>query len=258
MFKEHHNAILEHAVEEAPKEALGVISGGQYIRLKNVHPDPNNHFRMSDADIVAYVLPKKIEALVHSHPSDWEVLTSEELDQGKHPRPILRKGPSQKDMQQQILMGIPWIIAFENARFGTWGIFDWGKHTLELPILGRDFIHGVEDCYELIRKYEWQTNTNFLDPYPRDDFWWDTEGEEADIYMKNFEGWGYHRITPRNPSELEFGDVFIYRLMSDTYNHGGVYGERGSVWHHPPNKLSHATPLGPMFRRIDFWVRREK
>lgn len=252
MFEEHRNAILKHAASEAPNEAVGVISDGKYVPLKNVHEDPEAFFALSDKDTAKYILSGKCDALVHSHPGD--VIEHEDGSS----EVIVHNAPSRTDMQQQIKMGVPWVIAYEDPQSGTWRMFDWGKHTLDLPILERPFIHGVEDCYELIRKYEWQVNGVLLDSFPRDDFWWARGEETKDLYLENFESQGYQRVHPESPADLVPGDVFLYKLFSTRYNHGGVYPGNGLLWHHPPSKLSCPVPLGPMFRRVDVWLRREK
>lgn len=251
MFEKHRNAILAHALAEYPREACGVIHNDTYVPLANVASDPINKFAFSDADTLRYSKDPGTEAYVHTHPA---------FDAG--PMKISRLSPSSKDMQQQLASGKPWVILAENARNGTWEMFDWGKHVLDLPLLERPFRHGVEDCYEVIRKWHWQNRGHVLLPMPRDDSWWGGKNMEpsADLYVEHFAACGAERIYPKSPADLRPGDVFLFKLGQGVtrYNHGGVFLGQGLVAHHPPTKLSSDAPIGPRFRRIDFWLRREE
>jgi cell wall-associated NlpC family hydrolase len=264
MFEQFRDEILRHAVEVAPEECLGVIYDGKYIRLENAHPEPEDYFQMSTADAKKYVGDAKLEAVVHSHPPEKRIVVQEAVDPEEEDTETVelyaRMGPSAADMRQQMAMGIPWVLAAFDPQTGQWKMFDWGDHTLDLPVLERPFVHGIEDCYTLIRKWYWQNQQIKLGDYPRDDFWWEPDHEEDtppdDLYMQNFAKEGFVRIHPEKPNDLEIGDVFLFKLGSKQYNHGGVYTGKGLIIHHPPGKYSLPSPLGPYFRRIDVWLRR--
>jgi cell wall-associated NlpC family hydrolase len=161
-------------------------------------------------------------------------------------------------MKSQIASGVPWIIAGYDPRGGMWHFNCWGDHTLDLPILGRPFVHGIEDCYTLIRKWWWQNKEVKLSEYPRNDFWWTSmEDVQDDLYVKNFETEGFQQFWPSSPADLQPGDVFLFKLASKQYNHGGVFDGNGLIQHHAPGRLSEDTPVGPYFRRIDMWLRRD-
>lgn len=256
MFEEHRTAILEHAQQVAPEECLGVVYDGRYIPLKNVAPDPEKNFLMSSEDMEEYCLDGKLEAVVHSH-------VGQVIEQEDGTELVLQyDGPSKADMTQQQEMGLPWVIAHFNPHTGVWSMFDFGDHCLDLPILERPFRHGVEDCYSLIRKWWWQNRGVKLDEFPRDDYWWvspDGEQPAEDMYMEGFQSQGFERIFPNSPADLEEGDVFLQMLLTnERYNHGGVYVGNGLIAHHPPGtaRLSHETPVGPVFRRVNVWLRR--
>lgn len=249
MFEQYRSAIMEHALAEYPREACGVIYRGAYVPLSNVAADPINQFAFSDEDALRYARDADTEAYVHSHPA-YE----------KEGVKRSRLCPSSADMQQQLALAKPWVIVAENAQAGTWEMFDWGSHTLDLPILERPFRHGVEDCYEVIRKWYWQHRGELLLPMPRDLEWWGSKDVEptANLYVDHFAACGATRIFPRTPADLKPGDVFLFKLGNGVklYNHGGVFLGNGLVAHHPPTKLSSDGPIGPWFNRIDFWLRR--
>ena len=231
----------------------GVIHAGKFVQLQNAHAEPRNFFCFSDADTLRYMSDPLTEAIVHSHPA-------EVLEDGKK---LHRLSPSAADMRQQLATAKPWVIAAQNLDTGAWEYFDWGKHTLDLPLLERDFRHGVEDCYVVIEKWWWQNKGVRLLPMPRDEEWWGNvqEGKpaNANLYLDHFAACGAERIYPRTPRDLVPGDVFLFRLGTGSggvYNHGGVFVGNGLVAHHAPTKLSATGPVGPWFNRIDFWLRR--
>lgn len=251
MFDKHRNDIISHALSEYPREACGVIYKDAYVPLANVARDPINEFGFSDADTLRYSKDPGFEAVVHSHPA----AEKEGIKRS-------RLSPSAVDMQQQLATAKPWVIVAENASNGTWEMFDWGKHTLDLPILERPFRHGVEDCYTVIQKWFWQNRGEMLLSMPRDELWWGNKdvAPKADLYVDHFAACGAERIFPRTPADLKPGDVFLFKLGQGVtrYNHGGVFLGNGLVAHHPPTKLSLTGSIGARFSRIDFWLRKEE
>lgn len=251
MFEKHRNAIITHALAEYPREACGVICNDEYVPLANVAQDPINAFGLSDADTMLYSKNPTFEAVVHSHPAY-------EAEGVK----LSRLCPSAKDMQQQLAMSKPWVIVAENAVNGTWEMFDWGAHTLDLPILERPFRHGVEDCYTVIEKWFWQNRKIRMLPMPRDLGWWGDKDNapKANLYVDHFKDCGAERFHPRSPADLRPGDVFLFKLGQGVtqYNHGGIFIGNGQIAHHPPTKLSCTGNIGARFSRIDFWLRREE
>lgn len=250
MFKAYKNKILAHAVEEAekdtPLECLGVIFDGEYIRLKNVHEKPENHFRMSKKDMDKYVTSDKLEAIVHSHPTP-----PDEIENGEGPPP---PAPSEHDMKTQQALAVPFIIVAKTGH-GTWDYFHFGDHRLEEPLRDQEFRHGVIDCYEYIRKRRYQVYKEVLPQFPRDNGWWNGD---QDLYMEGFQKAGYYRIYPDTPKDLVEEDVFLYKVgSSPVYNHGGVYEGGGLIGHHLPGRYSNQMPLGPWFRRVDVWLRKD-
>lgn len=57
-----------HALEDAPREACGVVVDGRYWRCRNIADDPEQDFVMNPADYARAALSGKVEAVVHSHP----------------------------------------------------------------------------------------------------------------------------------------------------------------------------------------------
>ena len=185
---------------------------------------------------------------MHSHPPS--VVNEDEGTQYYAPR----ISPSKADMQAQINIGKPFIITAFEPNEGRWVTYSWGDHILEQPLLEREFLHGVNDCYSLIRKWYWQNLHVILRDYPRNDKWWETEQSMYDI---NFAREGFYKFHPSDPGELQLGDWFLFQLNARVNNHAGIYIGDGLIAHHAPKRLSETIPVGNYFRRITTWLRRK-
>src|SRR5690606_37373655 len=141
-----------------------------------------------------------------------------------------------------------------------WEVFDFGEHILDEPLLKRPFLHGVRDCYELIRSWFWQNRLDKLLPMPRDEGWWgDPENgiaPTADLYLEHFKACGAERIYPRSQADLKPGDVFLFKLKSERYNHGGVFIGNGKAIHHAPNRFSQEMIVTDAWFNRPIWLRK--
>jgi len=57
-----------HALEQAPKEACGLLVNGSYWRCRNIADDPEQDFVLHPKDYVAALSAGPIQAVIHSHP----------------------------------------------------------------------------------------------------------------------------------------------------------------------------------------------
>ncbi len=57
-----------HALEQAPREACGVVVNGRYWRCRNIAEDPEQDFVIEPRDYAVAAMYGKVEAIVHSHP----------------------------------------------------------------------------------------------------------------------------------------------------------------------------------------------
>lgn len=254
------DAINRHALREFPNEACGLIVDGEYLPQFNyaVHPEMNfviaGEIWKDLAD-----KGKTVEAVVHSHPNGAAY-------------------PSARDMQGQIDTDVPWVIVVTDGEV-CGGPVMWGDSLPVAPLLGRPFMHGVADCYSLIRDAyrlgkdgiadpknvslsetisiaDWPHEAVVLPDFPRNDEWWRSDGENASLYLDNFEKAGFRRIQQ---SDVQIGDVFLMRLgfKSAVPNHGGLYVGGNLVMHHIPTRASRREPLGVWLRSVDVWLRYE-
>ena len=57
-----------HALEQAPREACGVVVNGKYWRCRNIAEDPEQDFVIEPRDYAVAAMYGRVEAIVHSHP----------------------------------------------------------------------------------------------------------------------------------------------------------------------------------------------
>lgn len=219
-------AAFKHAVAEYPNESCGLIVGGRYRKVPNSHPKP--------------------EADFHIHPDYW--LKWGEPTGVVHSHPNGPKYPSAADMRAQIETNVPWHIVHVTED-GPIGVASWGD-SLPIPeLIGREFMHGISDCYTLIRDYYRLERGVTILEFPRDDEWWNDGG---DLYSKGFKKAGFKAVPL---DRLQVGDVVLGRVRSPVINHGGIYLGDDLLLHHLPNRLSRREPIGPWFKYIELAVR---
>jgi proteasome lid subunit RPN8/RPN11 len=240
-----------HARRVYPEESCGLIVAGKYIACENFADDPATHvddpncscrkcsFEISPAVYVSH--GDDIDMVVHSHPDG----------------PFY---PSKADMECQVQTGKPWaIITLDEERAAEKPVI-WGGDIPEL--LGRQFMHGVTDCYAVIKdayalgKVElekqgipgWPYDPITLPEFPRSDAWW--EGDE-DLYIDNFAKAGFVGTTDAPKP----GDVFLMKIRSSKENHGGILVGNDLIVHHLPSRMSRREPAGLWGRQATRWLR---
>lgn len=235
--KEVETAAQDHAMEQWPKESCGVVVGGKYIPVDNIAANPLENFQMPDDILVTY----EIQAIIHSHNS-----MSEPGPDGRH-RPHHPHYPTAEDMASQIETDVPWAIVSTDGASAS-SLLWWGDHVLDEPLIGRQFVPGVTDCYALIRGYYWQTQNIYLPEFPRDSEWW---GLGKNLFEDGFVMAGFKKI---DASEVRDGDVVLMNLGTPVTCHGAIV--LGSlILHHLENRLSRREPLGPWRKRVTHWLR---
>ena len=219
------DSILEHANACLPQESCGVIvttSGrNKYIPCKN-KAFGNNDFIIDPIDYAKAEDIGEISYIVHSHPYSLPE-------------------PSQTDLYSIELSGIPWVIINPGSQ----------KYTVNYPkgykppLIGREFKHGLVDCYTLIRDYYKEHLGLDMYNYPRSDQWWLKTNEN--LYIDNYEREGFVKITDGSIKEHDF---LLMRIASQTENHGAVYVGNNMILHHPMNRLSSRDVYGGWWRKV--------
>ena len=221
----------EHALEAYPCEACGLISivkgRERYSRCRNIADNAEAHFVMAPSDYAAVEALGEIIAVVHSHPNTGAQ-------------------PSEADKVLCEASGLPWHILAVHADTGTPRIAatcSFEPTGYEAPLVGRQFHHGVLDCYALIQDWYARERGIVLPHFDRPDDWWHKGG---DLYMQNFAAAGFARCNP----PLQEGDVILMQVRAPVANHAAVYLDGGHILHHLFGRLSSRDVYGGQWQEM--------
>jgi proteasome lid subunit RPN8/RPN11 len=239
-----------HAISVFPNESCGFIAAGAYVACENKHAEPTKEFEIQDDRYDQAVTSGTLQAIIHSHPYG----------------PLI---PSELDMAQQIETNVPWVIIMLNEK-GIHKTVAWGGNLPVAPLIGRPFIHGVFDCYALVRDafrlgkdgmkaqgISWPHDPVELPEVARADNWW--QGDD-DLYLDHLAKVGFREITR---SEAREGDGFLCALGDSRLNpkkrlnHAALIVERDQILQHFTGRLSSRQPAGLWARAAQMWVRYE-
>lgn len=206
-----------HAAAEHPKEACGalVTAAGRdrYVPCRNVADCPEETFALEPADYLRASETGEILAVCHSHPDGPAT-------------------PSQADRSACEASGLPWYIlswpAAELYRIEPVGY--------EAPLIGRPFVHGVHDCYSLVRDYYRRELAIELPDFPRAELWWE---KGYNLYAENFKKAGFCTVE-----DLQKHDVILMQVQASVTNHAAVHLGDSIILHHLYGRLSGRTVYG--------------
>ena len=191
-------AVQQHAAADYPRECCGLILAvGRkqlYFPCANTATEPAEEFRISPEQYAEAEDQGEVIGIVHSHPD----ATSR---------------PSPRDLAMCEATGLPWhILSWPEGDLRT--IIPVG----ETPLLGRPFVHGAWDCWQVCADWyrrEWGLE---FPAYAREDGWW----EQADgpcLYEQAYEAAGFYLVDqPRR------GDMIIMAVGRTAHpNHAGIF-----------------------------------
>lgn len=214
------DAIREDVLKRYPHEAVGYVVDDIYIPVKNISDTPETNFKVDGITQLEMREKGNLQALIHSHPYKLGVL---------HRWPV--EWPSSTDIENHAKdPSIAWgIVATEGE-----GISEmvWMDDNDRPSLEGRQWKHGITDCYALIRDYYWFEHGIFLKDYARDMEWW---AGNQNLYEDNFEKEGFEVIDPR---EARVGDLVLMRYAARMINHAAVITGVDEILHHQYHKLS--------------------
>ena len=215
--------IRAHAELDYPRESCGLVvvrkGRKRYMPVRNV-AERNEHFVMHPQDQADAEDAGEVLLVVHSHPN-------------------LPPVPSQADLVGCEASGLPWLIV--NWPTGTTHQFAPSGYVA--PLYGRQFSHGVLDCYAFIQDYYRQELGIELPDFERPDEWW-LKGQ--DLYQDGFAAAGFERVT----GPMQAHDVLLMRVASPVPNHGAVFLGGARIGHHQMGRLSSRDVFGGWYEKV--------
>lgn len=208
MRKKMMEAIRAHAVAEYPRECCGLVVMAArrevYVPCRNTAASAD-HFVLAADDYAAAEDTGRIVAIVHSHPDETPA-------------------PSEADRVACEATGLPWFIVAVGRDDGgavvAGEVRGFTPVGFQAPLLGRQFAHGVLDCYSLVRDwYKRERGIELLD-FHREDCWWEP-GREGDLYMDHYAEAGFRPLQAGEG--MAPGDVILMQVRSNRANHAGVF-----------------------------------
>jgi len=199
---------LNHFKMLVPEEGCGFIHKGKFVPVDNISEEKIMTFEIDPREYLKYA--DGLECILHSHYNYDHV--------------------SKKDMLQQIASKVPWGIIFLRDTSHENMIF-FGDQLEPYDLIGRSFVHGVHDCYGLVRDY-YRLKGITLPIFPRDNLWWE---REPSMIMDNYKEAGFEEIEEK---DIQEGDVFVAQILADVVNHTGIVLDNGLILHHLYTRLS--------------------
>lgn len=199
--------VIIHANSEAPRECCGVVvlhdTELVYIGCRNLATE-HEHFIIDGADYARAEDSGRVMAIAHSHP-------------------YIAPAPSLADLVGIERTGLPWLIV--NIPVGSYSITR--PSGFKAPLLARPFVHGVHDCYAIVRDY-YAEHGVMLNDYPRSFGWWE-KPSGPDLYRENFAKEGF---VPVPRESLRKHDLILMNIRAAHDNHMAIYLGDGVILHH--------------------------
>lgn len=225
-----HAEILAHAKQQAPRECCGMLvlrgRAKVYVPMSNI-AEKNEHFVLDPSEQVMVEDSGHVLAIVHSHP-------------------FTPATPSAADKVGIERSGLPWVIV--NPTTETFSITT--PSGYQAPLVGREFSHGVLDCYSLVKDAFAREKGIYFKDYHRPDEWW-LRG--MNLYREHMLAEGFIEIKSPDvplPDLLKPWDLILMQVASPVENHAAIYLGDNMILHHVMNRLSCHDVYGGWWRQI--------
>jgi proteasome lid subunit RPN8/RPN11 len=209
---------LLHAKDQDPKEAVGLVLNIRgklkYYPCNNLAITDHQCFILDPEDYLKADNTGDIVGIFHSHP-------------------INPPTPSQADKVSCEASGLPWYIV--NPTSQEWSYLE--PCGYKPPLLGRQWVWGVTDCWSLVRDwYKENKNINLKDwerPLTPQQF------NDKPLFEQCANDTNFRELETNE--RLEDGDVLLMSIMYPTLNHVALFFQ-GDVIHHLTDRLSCREP----------------
>ena len=216
---------LVHAKDQDPKEAVGLVLNvkgkERYFPCRNLSMTANQCFILDPEDYVKADKLGDIIGVFHSHP-------------------VSSPEPTQADKVSCEDSNLPWYIV--NPKSETWGYYE--PQGYKAPLIGREWVWGITDCWALVRDYYQQKKNISLLDYERN------MSPEEFLVNPLFEKYaiqtGFRELD--KDENLEKGDVLLMSILHPTLNHVAIFlGDM--VLHHLADRLSCREPYSEWLQK---------
>lgn len=227
-----------YAESAYPNEACGLVVdvglNRVFIPCRNNATKPDYHFIMNPADYLAAKSKGAIAAVVHSHPDAFPY-------------------PSEADTVHCNRSGLPWFIIGVQGGKADPQMHGFLPSVMVPSLEGRPFVHGVQDCYQLVRDYYATELGIQLTDYHREDGWW--ESGKVSLYEENFDREGFIKT---DLASIQVGDMIVMQVRAPVPNHAAIYVGDEMILHHPYGRLSVKEIYTPFWQKLTVHVRRHR
>lgn len=222
--------VKAHVNSSPKREICGLIVShkrkNMYVPCTNVSQG-ENEFIISAEEYADISDKYKVIAVVHSHINS-------------------NANPSQADLISIEQNKLPFLIV--NYPLNTW---TWTEPTgYKAPYIGRQFVHGITDCYAMLVDYYKRELGLDIKDYKRQPEWW-IKGDN--LYLDNFEDAGFIQVD-----NLQKNDIIIMQVASPVPNHCAIYLGDNIILHHVMGRVSSRDVYGGYWRKITSIIVRHK
>ena len=209
---------LAHAKQQDPKESVGLIVNlkgkERYYPCNNLAITDHQCFILDPEDYVKADNLGEIIAVVHSHP-------------------VTPPTPSQADKVSCEQSNLPWYIV--NPKTEQWSYLE--PSGYKAPLMGREWVWGVTDCWSLVRDWYKEEKNIILKDYKRPTT--PIEFLHNPLFEKYALETGFRELNSNE--KCENGDVLLMSILHPTLNHVALFFD-GDVIHHLTDRLSCREP----------------
>lgn len=199
----------------APLEACGLVyiykGRPRLHQCHNIAADPVSDFAIDPVDFARAEACGEVVGVVHSHPGGPD-------------------GPTLLDRSSHLGSGLDWWIYWW-LDAGAEGVYHMPAVRIAPRFDGRVFVHGVVDCYTLIRDWYRAERSIELPDFARHDDWW-LKGQN--LYLEGFPQAGFTAVN----DAMQPGDVLLMNIGAPVCNHAAIYCGGDKILHHLHGRLS--------------------